>query len=73
MKTITIEAVLSSSEFMKIAVADAIALVAKVNGQTVELTTAAFRMGVENVTHQVAKLVVAGAEATAKMMNEKCA
>lgn len=73
MKTITIEAVLSSSEFMKIAVTDAIALVAKVNGQTVELTTAAFNMGVENVTKQVAKLVVAGAEATAKMMNEKCA
>ena len=36
MKTITIEAVLSSSEFMKIAVADAIELVAKVNGQTLE-------------------------------------
>ena len=73
MKTITIEAVLSSSEFMKIAVADAIELVAKVNGQTLELTTAAFNMGVENVTRQVAKLVVAGAKETAKMMNEKCA
>jgi hypothetical protein len=69
----TIESVLASSEFLKIALPEAIEVVAKANSQTVELTTTAFTMGVENVQKQVAKLLISAAKQTAEMFNAKCA
>lgn len=69
MKNVTVEAVLASSEFMKIALKGAIEMVAKVNGQSIETTKEAFSIGVESVQKEVAKLVVAAAEQTAKEMS----
>lgn len=59
----------NSPAFMAIALPDAIALVAKINGQTVELTTKAFEMDVPNVLESVGKLVVAAATMCAKEAN----
>lgn len=70
MKNVTVEAVLSSSKFIEIATKDAIELVAKSNNQKVETTKLAFAQGAKNVQKQVAKLVFAAAEETAKRLSE---
>lgn len=68
---VTVESVISSSEFMKIALPDAIAVVAKANSQTIETTKHAFFLGVEAVQKSVAKLIIAAANAVADKMNSE--
>ena len=59
----------ASPAFMQIATEDAIAQVAKTNGQSVELTSKAFALEVPAVVEKVAKLVAAAAEHCAKEAN----
>lgn len=61
---------MNSPAFVQIALEDALKLVAKTNGQTVELTTKAFEMEVPNVVNQVAKLVAKAAEECALQANK---
>lgn len=67
--TYTAEAFLSSPAFVKIAIDDAVALLAKTNNQSIQTTYQAFQMGVENVTRQVAKLLVKAAQHCADEAN----
>ena len=67
--TYTAEQFIQAPAFMAIALEDAIALVAKTNGQTVELTAQAFALEVPNVITEVAKLVVKAAEHCAQEAN----
>jgi hypothetical protein len=67
--TYTAENFVSSPAFVKIAVEDALAVVAKANGQTVELAAQAFALEVPNVVNQVAKLVAKAAEHCAAEAN----
>jgi hypothetical protein len=64
--TYTAENFVASPAFVKIAVEDALAVVAKANGQTVELAAQAFALEVPN---QVAKLVAKAAEHCAAEAN----
>ena len=67
--TYTATSFMNSPAFVQIALEDALKLVAKTNGQTVELTCEAFKLEVPNVVNQVAKLVVAAAQHCADEMN----
>ena len=69
MTTYTAAAFIASPAFMEIALTDAIALVAKTNGQTVELTAEAFALEVPNVIAAVAKLVAKAAQHCADEAN----
>lgn len=60
---------MNSPAFVQIALEDALKLVAKVNNQTVELTTEAFQLEVPNVVNQVAKLVAKAAQHCADEAN----
>lgn len=68
--TYTKEAFLSSPRFMEIAVEDALKIVAKTNGQSLELAQKAFSLQVPNVVNKVAELVIMAAEHSAKLANE---
>lgn len=68
-KTYTAMSFMNSPAFVQIALEDALKLVAKTNGQTVELTAKAFEMEVPNVVNEVAKLVAMAAEECAKQAN----
>ena len=67
--TYTAEAFKASPAFLKIAIEDAVKVVAKTNGQTESLTMEALSMGVPNVVEAVCKLVNAAAEHCAKEAN----
>lgn len=60
---------MNSPAFVQIALEDALKLVAKVNGQSVELTKKAFELETPNVMNSVAKLMVAAAQHSADEMN----
>lgn len=62
----TAEQFVNAPAFMAVAIEDAIALVAKTNGQTIELTTKAFELEVPAVVGKVAKLVAFAAQHCAK-------
>lgn len=66
----TKEAFLSSPKFMEIAIEDALKLVAKTNGQSLELAKNAFNLQVPNVVNEVAKLVIKAAEHCASEANK---
>jgi len=68
-KTYTAEAFKASPAFLKIAIEDAVKVVAKANGQTEALTMQALSAGVSNVVEAVCKLVNAAAEHCAKEAN----
>jgi hypothetical protein len=57
---------LNSNEFMNIVMSEAIAKVAKLNNQSIELTEIAFMSGNENVVRLVAELVTLTAIALTK-------
>lgn len=61
---------MNSPAFVQIALEDALKLVAKVNNQSVELTTEAFGLEVPNVINQVAKLVAKAAQVCADEANK---
>lgn len=67
--TYTAEHFISSPAFVKIALEDALKLVAKTNGQTYELTCESFAMQVPNVVNEVAKLMVKAAKHCADEAN----
>lgn len=67
--TYTAEAFMASPSFLKIAIEDAVKVVAKTNGQTESITMEALSMGVSNVVEAVCKLVNAAAEHCAKEAN----
>jgi len=67
--TYTAENFIASPAFVKIALEDALALVAKVNGQSVELAAQAFLLKVPNVVNEVTKLIAAAAEHCAAEAN----
>lgn len=69
MKTYTADMFLNSPAFLKIAATDAVALVAKTNNQTYQLTLEAMGLGVVNVVSQVTKLITAAAEHCAAEAN----
>lgn len=70
----TAESIIAASpKFVEIATDGALELVAKTNGQTVDLARKAFSMGASNVTSEVEKLVYAAAEAFAKQLNNEAA
>ena len=58
--------VIQSSEFLNIAINEAISVVAKVNNQTIEATAQAFASGNVKVMQAVAELVTSGAIEVAK-------
>jgi hypothetical protein len=60
---------LASSKFAEIAMNDAVALLAKKNGQTIEATRKALENGAEVLSAQVAKLVIAAARHCAEEAN----
>lgn len=60
---------MNSPAFVQIALEDALKLVAKVNGQTLELATEAFQLEVPNVVNQVAKLVAKAAQVCSDQAN----
>jgi hypothetical protein len=68
--TYTKEAFLSSPRFMEIAVEDALKVVAKTNGQSLELAKKAFVMQVPNLLNKVAELVIMAAEHCADEANK---
>lgn len=61
---------MNSPAFVKIALEDALKLVAKTNGQTYELACEAFQLEVPNVIQQVAKLMVKAAQHCADEANQ---
>ena len=67
--TYTAMSFMNSPAFVQIALEDALKLVAKVNGQTLELTTEAFQLEVPNVVNQVAKLVAKAAQVCSDQAN----
>lgn len=69
MTTYTAMSFMNSTAFVQIALEDALKLVAKTNGQTVELTCEAFKLEVPNVVNQVAKLVAKAAQVCADSAN----
>lgn len=69
MTTYTAAQFAQSPAFMSIALSDALKLVAKTNGQTLELACEAFSLQVPNVVDQVAKLVAAAAQHCADEAN----
>lgn len=68
--TYTAMSFMKSPAFVQIALEDALKLVAKTNGQTVELTIEAFDLEVPNVVNQVAKLVAKAAQVCADEANK---
>lgn len=70
MNTYTAMSFMNSPAFVQIALEDALKLVAKVNNQTLELTTEAFGLEVPNVVNQVAKLVAKAAQVCADSANK---
>jgi hypothetical protein len=71
MKKITGFDVLKSSAFLKIAFEEAIKTIARINGQTVEVTEAAYKLQVPNVMMNVTKLIATAADDYAKRVNEE--
>lgn len=69
MTTYTAQAFMSSPAFVKIALEDALQVVAKANGQSVSLARKAFEMEVPKVVDQVAKLMVKAAQHCADEAN----
>lgn len=69
MTTYTAMSFMNSPAFVQIALEDALKLVAKVNGQTLELATEAFQLEVPNVVNQVAKLVAKAAQVCSDQAN----
>ena len=67
--TYTAMSFMNSSAFVKLALEDALELIAKVNGQSVSLARKAFEMEVPNVVEQVAKLMVKAAQHCADEAN----
>ncbi len=65
----TAQAFISSPAFVKIALEDALLVVAKVNNQSVELARTAFEMGAPNVVEKVAQLMVKAAQHCADEAN----
>lgn len=65
----TAQAFMSSPAFVKIALEDALVVVAKVNNQSVELARTAFEMGTPNVVEKVAQLTVKAAQHCADEAN----
>ena len=70
MTTYTAMSFMNSPAFVQIALEDALKLVAKVNNQSVALTTEAFGLEVPNVVNQVAKLVAKAAQVCADEANK---
>lgn len=70
MTTYTAMSFMNSPAFVQIALEDALKLVAKTNGQTLELACKAFKLEVPNVVNQVAKLVALAAEECANQANK---
>lgn len=69
MKKYTITDVLSSEKFVRIAAEDAIKEIAKVNGQSIETTNAAYMAGVAKVQDTVAEMIFLAAEKFAEELN----
>lgn len=69
MTTYTAMSFMNSPAFVKIALEDALKLVAKTNGQAYELACEAFQLEVPNVVNQVAKLVAKAAQVCADEAN----
>ena len=69
--TTTAQQVVTSSEFLKIALPRAIQLVADRNRQSYDLTLQAFALGVDAVQQSVARLLVGAAQAVADDINQK--
>ena len=65
----TTQAFMSSPAFVKIAIEDALAVVAKANNQSVELARTAFEMGTPGVVEKVAQLMVKAAQHCADEAN----
>ena len=61
--------IMASPRFVELSTEEALKVIAKTNGQTLELTKKAFALRVENVVNEVAKLVILGAEEFAKKLN----
>lgn len=70
MTTYTAMSFMNSPAFVKIALEDALRLVAKTNGQTYDLACKAFELEVPNVVNQVAELVAKAAEECARQANK---
>lgn len=68
-KIYTAQAFMSSPAFVKIALEDALQVVAKANDQSVSLARKAFEMEVPNVVEQVARLMVKAAHHCADEAN----
>lgn len=68
----TAQAFMSSPAFVKIALEDAVVVIAKANNQSVELARTAFEMGTPNVVEKVAHLMVKAAQHCADEANAGC-
>jgi len=65
--------IMASPRFVELSTEEALKVIAKTNGQTLELAKKAFALRVENVVNEVAKLVILGAEEFAKKLNAEAA
>jgi len=63
----------ASSEFRRIAVTEALELVAKTNGQSYELALEAYKRGTPNVVQKVGELVEKAAQQLADNLNAEAA
>lgn len=70
MTTYTAMSFMNSPAFVQIALEDALKLIAKVNNQSIELTTEAFGLEVPNVINQMAELVAKAAQYCADEANK---
>lgn len=69
MTTYTAAQFAQSPAFMAIALEDALKLIAKTNGQSFELASQAFALGVPNVVVQAAELIAAACQHCANEAN----
>lgn len=65
----TAQAFMSSPAFVKIALEDALMVIAEANKQSVDLARTAFEMGTPNVVEKIARLMVKAAEHCADEAN----
>ena len=63
--------VMQSEEFMKIAGIEALELIAKANGRSLDEAAAAFAMGAPNVVKEFERLIVSAAKAVADAMTKE--
>jgi len=70
MNKLTAQNFIDTPAWVSTVVPEALSLVAKTNGQTVELTREAYCMGVPNVVNSVNDLVMEAAKECAKRMNK---